>query len=98
MRRNLAIGIENGTELERVLTILFSVGFVFNNDKRIRTFVQFCKTYADHKYNSWAGWGWIALGKDRECKMVLEAYTCQPLESSRIKVEEVVELVKQNNW
>jgi len=38
------------------------------------------------------------FGKDRECKMVLDAYTVQPLGSARITVEEVVELVKQNNW
>jgi hypothetical protein len=98
MRRNVAIRISGAEELEKVLNILFSVGFVFNNEKRINNFDKFCKIYADHKYNRWVGWSWVALGKDRECKMVLDAYTVQPLGSARITVEEVVELVKQNNW
>jgi hypothetical protein len=98
MRKNLAIRIVNGKELERVLNILFSVGFVFNNHNRIKTFDVFCKTYIEPKRNDWAGWDWIALGRDNECKMVIDAFTAKPLGSSCITVEEVVNLVKQNNW
>ncbi len=99
MTQRFTIRVTDGKELERVLTILFSVGFVLNNKKRIKTLDECCKTYFIHKLDGWIGWHWISLGQeDLECKMVINVYTHKPFTSSHTTVEEVIELVKQNNW
>ncbi len=98
MIRQAAIRTKDGEELENVLVTLFSLGFVFNSDRRIKTFAEFCKTYSEHEERNWSGWAWISLGKDRECKMVLDAYTVQPFDSYVMKLEEVVEMIKTNTW
>jgi len=98
LTRERAIRTRNGEELENVLVTLFSLGFVFNNQRRIKTFAEFCECYSEHSRNNWSGWSWISLGKDRECKMVMNAYTVQPFDSYPVKLEEMVEMVKTNNW
>lgn len=98
MRQVFVIRIHDGEELKTVLDALFSSGFVFNNERRLKTFKEFSDYYQTHRDNHWIGWSWITIGKDRECKMVLDAYTQRPYDTEQVMLEEMLKMSKEGTW
>ena len=38
------------------------------------------------------------FGKDRECKMVLDAYTQRPYDTEQVMLEEMLKMSKEGTW
>jgi len=79
-------------EISRVLGILFSYGYVFHYKYRFKTVEDFFQYYEMEGGENFVGWNYICMGTDKECKMVLEAYTEERCNSDPISIEDYIKL------
>ena len=80
----------NDKEIERVLTALFSRGFVIGNTARVKTM----ESIRSQEYFGYSPkyWMWVITGLDCECKMSLNLYTTDCFnDMSSTKLEDFLE-------
>ena len=61
----------NHSEIERVLTTLFSRGFVLFSEARLRKFSDVRHNWGRGQGCSMDYWNYVTVGDDSECKMVM---------------------------
>jgi len=84
---------ESKTEIFRVLTILFSKGYVFS-DNRINTIGQFDRSYGGDSFSYWL---YLVIGSERAngCKVQMHAFTSHQMGSTTVAVEDFVNKIHE---
>jgi hypothetical protein len=73
-------------EIERVLTALFKIGYVFNSTYRFRKFAEI-----NSRWNV-EGWNWIMIGSRSECRAVLDGSFYRDDNYETISLEDFLKL------